>query len=323
MRTATVTKFGGPDVFELVRQPDPAPSPGQVIIAVAVADTLWLETMVRSGAGQDYWPMRPPYVPGNGVAGTVLATGAGVDPALAGRRVVAHTGSEGGYADRVAVAAAEVSQIPGQLDFVTAAALLHDGPTALALFDLTKAGPGDAVLVVGASGGLGLLSVQLARARCERVVALARTAKRARVAELGPDAVIDSGAPDWPDQARAALPADGADVVLDNIGGDLGEASYALTAPGGRFSAHGTPSGRFAQIDRDAARRDGRTVTGIEAVQMAPDVLKRYTEQALAQAAAGTIAPVIGQIFPLERAADAHTAIENRTTFGKTLLTTT
>src|ERR1700722_18999112 len=82
MRTATVTKFGGPDVFELVRQPDPAPSPGQVIIAVAVADTLWLETMVRSGAGQDYWPMRPPYVPGNGVAGTVLATGAGVDPAL-------------------------------------------------------------------------------------------------------------------------------------------------------------------------------------------------------------------------------------------------
>ncbi|HEY1917282.1 MAG TPA: zinc-binding dehydrogenase [Streptosporangiaceae bacterium] len=322
MQTATVTKFGGPEVFELVHRPDPVPGPGQVVIAVAVADTLWLETMVRSGAGQDYWPMRPPYVPGNGVAGAVLATGAGVDPALTGRRVVAHTGNEGGYADRAVVAAADLSGIPDQLDFRTAAALLHDGPTVLALFDVTKAGPEDAVLVAGASGGLGLLSVQLARARCGRVVALARAPKLERVAELGPYAVIDSSAPDWLDQARAALPKTGADVVLDNIGGDLGEASYALTAPGGRFSAHGTPSGRFAQLDRDAARRDGRTVTGIEAVQMAPDVLKRYTEQALALAAAGAITPVIGQVFPLERAADAHTAIEARTTFGKTLLTT-
>src|ERR1700729_2372139 len=112
MRTATVTKFGGPDVFEPVRQPDPAPGPGQVIIAVAVADTLWLETMVRSGAGQDYWPMRPPYVPGNGVSGLVRQAGPGADAGPGGRRVVAHTGNEGGYADRAVVAAEAVSLVP-------------------------------------------------------------------------------------------------------------------------------------------------------------------------------------------------------------------
>ncbi|MGH3717410.1 MAG: hypothetical protein ACRDRI_00935 [Pseudonocardiaceae bacterium] len=65
MRTATVTRFGGPEVLILVEQPDPALGPGQVVVAVEVADTLWLETVVRSGAGQDCWPMRPPYVPGN------------------------------------------------------------------------------------------------------------------------------------------------------------------------------------------------------------------------------------------------------------------
>ena len=342
MRTATVTRFGGPEVFAIVEHPDPVPEEGQVLIDVEVADTLWLEAMVRSGAGQDYWPMRPPYVPGNGVAGTVIETGDGVDQALTGQRVVAHTGSENGYADRAVVAAAAVSTVPDALDLRTAAALLHDGPTALRLFDVTKAGPGDAVLVVGASGGLGVLSVQLARARCARVVAAARAPKLPRLAALEPDAVIDTDQLDWLDRARAALggsvlggsavgssalsgsaPGGGADVVLDNVGGDLGEASFALvTEAGGRFSGHGTPSGRFAQIDRGQAARRGITVTGIEAVQMPPDVLKRYTEQALAEAAEGTIAPVIGQAFLLERAADAHAAIEGRAIFGKTLLLT-
>jgi len=122
--------------------------------------------------------------------------------------------------------------------------------------------------------------------------------------------------------AHTALPEAGADVVLDNIGGALGEASFGLVAAGGRFSAHGTPSGRFAQIDRQAAQRDGITVTGIEAVQMSAADLKRYTELALREAAAGVIAPVIGQTFPLAEASAVHAAIEGRQVFGKTLLTT-
>jgi NADPH2:quinone reductase len=322
MRAATVTRFGGPEVFEVVRRPDFEPGPGQVTIDVEAVDVLWLETMIRSGAGQAYWPSRPPYVPGNGVAGRVRQTGPGADAGLAGRRVVAHTGNEGGYADQVAVAAEAVSLVPDGLGLTEAAALVHDGPTALALFDITKVGSGDTVLVVGASGGLGIVSVQLARARAARVVAIARGAKLDRVRELKPDAVIDSQQPDWLARARAALPQAGADVVLDNIGGDLGEASFDLVADGGRFSAHGTPSGRFAQVDQAAAGRRGVTVTGIQSVQLAPAVRKRYTEQALAEAAAGTIAPVIGQVFPLEDAGQAHAAIEARTVFGKTLLTT-
>jgi NADPH2:quinone reductase len=319
MRAAMVTRFGGPEVFRVVETADPAPQPDQVVIDVEAADTLSLDTMVRSGAGQDYWPVRPPYVPGGGVAGRVSQVGADADPGLLGRRVVARTGVEGGYADRAVVAARAVSEVPDGLDLATAAALVHDGVTALALFDVTNVGPRDALLVVGASGGLGVLSVQLGRARAARVVAIARAAKLARVRQLNPDEVIDSEQPDWVEQARAAVGGRGADVVLDNVGGELGEASFSLVTSNGRFSAHGTPSGRFAQLDGQAAKR-GVSVTGIEAVQLSDADVRYYTEQALMGAAAGTITPVIGQTFPLEQAAAAHAAIEARDVFGKTLI---
>lgn len=321
MRAVTVTEFGTPEVLRLVELPDPAPGPGEVLIAVEVADTLWLETAVRSGSGQDYWPTRPPYVPGNGIAGRVVGLGADVDESWLGRRVAARTGGEGGYADRAVVAAEDLSPVPDGLDLRTAAALLHDGVTALALFDVTRVGRRDSVLVVGASGGLGILSVQLGRARAARVVAVARGPKLAQVRQLGADAVVDSEHPDWIDRARAALPDGGADVVLDNIGGSLGESALALVAPGGRFSAHGTPSGRFAAIDSAEAGRRRVIVTGIERVQMPAADQKRYTDQAFTEAVSAVLAPVIGQTFPLDRAADAHAGIEGRRIFGKTLLT--
>ena len=166
----------------------------------------------------------------------------------------------------------------------------------------------------------GILSVQLGRTRAGRVVAVARQGKLDRVRELKPDDVVDSEQPAWVEQARSAL-GGGADVVLDNIGGDVGEAAFALVVPGGRFSGHGTPSGRFAAVDQAEAARRGITVTGIERVQLSDTELVRYTDRAFAEAAAGTMAPVIGQTFPLECAVDAHAAIEGRQIFGKTLLT--
>lgn len=212
--------------------------------------------------------------------------------------------------------------MPDAVELTAAAAVLHDAPTALALFDVTNVGVDDTVLVIGASGGLGLLSVQLARARATRVVAVARSSKLGRVEELGPDVAIDSDQSDWVDRARAALGPRGADVVLDNIGGDVGEAGFLLAAEGGRFSGHGTPSGRFAEIDPAVAAGRGVKVTGIESVQMSDAALKSYTDLALREVEAGTIAPVIGQTFRLDEAAAAHAAIEGRTVFGKTLLLT-
>jgi NADPH2:quinone reductase len=323
MRAAVVTRFGAPEVIEPREVGEPVAGPGEAVVDVAVADVLWVETMIRRGRGGERFGVTPPYVPGGGVAGHVSSVADGVDAAWIGRAVVAPTGERGGYAERVAVPAGALSAVPEGLGLPQAAALLHDGVTALALFDGLRIGAEDAVLVVGASGGLGIVSVQLARARGARVVAAAREQRKlGRLRELGADAVIDSEAPGWVEQARAALGGEGADVILDNVGGAVGEASFAALAPGGRFSAHGTPSGRFASIDATEADRRGVTLRGIEHVQLSAAERKRFTDEALAEAAAGRIAPVIGQTFPLAQAAGAHAAIERRTVFGKTLLLT-
>lgn len=109
----------------------------------------------------------------------------------------------------------------------------------------------------------------------------------------------------------------GVDVVFDGAGGEIGRAAFELTLSGGRFSAHGTPAGGFAVPGPD--RRDV-TVRGIEQVQFVPQEARRLIARALSEAAAGRLRPVIGQTFPLERAAEAHAAIEERAVVGKTLL---
>jgi NADPH:quinone reductase len=134
--------------------------------------------------------------------------------------------------------------------------------------------------------------------------------------------IVDYSEPDWPRRVREATGGTGPDVVFDGAGGELGRAAFEITARGGRFSAHGGPSGGFTEIDRYEAERRRVTVRGIEQVQYSPTELRRMTERALSEAAAGRIKPVIGRTFPLEQAADAHAAIEAREVVGKTLLLT-
>ena len=321
MQQVVVERFGGPEVLAVQEVPKPVAGPGEVAVSVRAADVLWVETMVRRGNGKPHFPQVPPFVPGNAVVGHVLQVGDGVDPGWVGRAVATGTGGTGGYAELVAVPVAGLVPVPDGVEIPDAAALLHDAVTALALFELTQITSDDTVLVVGASGGLGIVSVQLAKAREARVIAIARDERKlARVRQLGADAVIDSEAPEWVREARAAVGCHGADVVLDNIGGAVGEAAFTLVAPGGRFSAHGTPSSRFAAVDPEEATRRDVTLSGIADVQLSGEDYRRLTAQALAEAAAGRITPVIGQTYPLEKAADAHAGIEARTVFGKSLL---
>ncbi|MET7651771.1 MULTISPECIES: zinc-binding dehydrogenase [unclassified Streptomyces] len=334
MRAAQVKAFGGPEVLATVELPDPAPGPGEVLIEVAHADTIYVETQIRAGRFRAYFPVEPPYIPGGGVSGTVTAVGAGVDAGWVGRRVTSFV--DGSYAERVSVPVTAPTPVPDGLDLSTAAALVHDGVTAAGLLDRTAVAAGDRVLILGASGGMGTLLIQLARARGARVVAAVRGARKsALVRELGAHAVVDVSEADWVERAREALTADvteaaeatggreaAADVVLDGVGGELGLAAFPLTAVGGRFSAHGAPSGGFAEVDVAEAERRGVTLFGIGDVQFGQAEARRLTAQVLAEAAAGRLRPVIGARFPLEEAAAAHAAIEGRELIGKVLLGT-
>jgi NADPH2:quinone reductase len=320
-----VTRFGGPEVLTAATAPVPVAGPGEVVIDVAAADVIFLDAMIRSGEATGFFPVRPPYVPGGGVAGTVAATGDGVDRAWLGRRVIARTGGpggSGGYAERAAAAIGQVVAVPDGVDLRDAAAVLHDGVTAEVLSERTGIGRGEQVLILGAAGGLGLLLVQLARAAGARVIAAARgQAKLDFVAERGADATVDYSEPGWTKRVLEVTGGAGPAVVFDGVGGELGLAAFGITAAGGRFSAHGAPSGGFAPIDPQDAERRRITVRGIEQAQLGDAEHARGAERVLAEVAAGRVRPHIGQVFPLTDAAAAHAAIEARTAIGKTLLT--
>lgn len=325
MRVALAQEFGGPEVLVAAERPDPVAGPGEVLVDVAYVDTIFVETQVRTGAFSEVFPVQVPYVPGGGIAGTVRTVGEGVDASWEGRRVIASLGFSGGYAERATVAAELLVPVPDPLGLREAAALVHDGVTALALLGSTAVKPGERVLVLGASGGMGTLLVQLAHAAGAHVVAVARgERKTALVRELGADTVVDGAASDWVEQTRSALADAGgpADVVLDGVGGQVGLAAVALVADGGRFSAHGAPTGGFAPVDPQEAARRSITLLGIGDVQLSDAEHVRLAGLALAEAAAGRLRPVIGEVFPLADAARAHAAIEGRGLLGKALLTT-
>jgi NADPH2:quinone reductase len=133
--------------------------------------------------------------------------------------------------------------------------------------------------------------------------------------------VIDTERDDWADEVRADLPR-GADVVLDNVGGALGRSVVPLLADGGRWSAHGTPGGSFTSIDEEQLVRHGQRLIRLTAAQLPLDRRMRLIAHGMELAAHGDLRMIVGQTFALDRAADAHTAIEGRTVFGATVLVT-
>jgi NADPH:quinone reductase len=318
MHAVWLRQFGPPEVLVPGDAPEPAAGSDQVVVAVAFAGITFVETQVR--AGRSPFPLPPgalPMIPGNGVGGVVAGLGSGIDPSLLGRRVVTGTGGRGGYAERVAVDAAGLVEIPEGLGTDEAVALLADGRTATALFRAARIVPGDRVLVEAAAGGVGSLLVQLAHAAGAVVVAAAGGPGKLRLArELGADVVVDYRTPEW--AAEVGAKAGGVDVVFDGVGGQIGRSAFELLGSGGRMLSYGLASGKFTQVADSEAQARGVTMS--RGVPVSPDEAVQVTRSALAEASSGSLRAVIGQRFPLEAAADAHRAIESRATTGKTLL---
>jgi NADPH:quinone reductase len=316
VRAILLSAFGPPDALVVTDLPAPVPGPGQALIEVEFASITFVETQVRAGKPPNP-AMLPslPMVPGNGVGGRVVAVGPGGDQALLGTLVVSTTGGSGGYAEQVAVDAAGLIGLPDGLGLAEAVALLADGRTALALVRTAAPRAGETVLVEAAAGGVGSLLVQLARTVGARVVAAAGGSRKlALAAELGAHVTVDYNLADWAERVRQET----IDLVFDGVGGTIGRTAFDLVRRGGRFSAFGLASGAFTQIPPAEAAE--RNISVIRGGPLSPHDMLELTRAALAEGAAGRLRPVIGQTFPLERAAEAHAAIEARATIGKTLL---
>jgi NADPH2:quinone reductase len=311
MRAVWLKEFGGPEVLAIGDAPDPVAGPGQVLIDVVYANITFVETQFRAGKPGPF-KAKPPMIPGNGVGGVVIEVGEGVDPGLVGTRVVSSLKGEGGYAERAAIDAEALIQVPDGLGLDDALALLADGRTAKIMMASTAPKPGERVLVEAAAGGVGTVLVQLAKAAGATVVAAVGGERKAELArELGADMTVDYREPGWTDKVGRV------DVVFDAVGGDIGRAAFELLGVGGRIVNFGLASGEWAGVDEAAAAERGVTIASWSGT---PEQMRALARAAIEDAAAGRLRPVIGQRFPLERAADAHAAIESRATLGKTLL---
>jgi NADPH2:quinone reductase len=319
VKAVWLTEFGGPQVLVARDTPDPEPGPGQVLVDVAYAGITFIETRFRATGRGPFGSPGPaaPLIPGNGVGGVVAAVGTGVPASLVGTRVVSATGGTGGYASQVAVDAAGLFPVPDGLGLDTATALLADGRTATMLVRTAAPKPGERVLVEAAAGGVGSLLVQLAKAAGAYVVAAAGGAGKLDLArELGADETVDYREPGWASGVDGGVDG-GVDIVFDGVGGEISRAAFGLLSRGGRMLSFGLASGTWSPVTPEEAAAHG--VTLLRAAPT-PAQLRADTESALAAAAAGRLRAVVGGRFPLDRAADAHAAIESRATVGKTLL---
>ncbi|MFB8007477.1 zinc-binding dehydrogenase [Nocardia sp. NPDC056000] len=328
MRVVEAKAFGDPEVLAVNEVPDPVAGAGEVVVAVAAADVMFLDTMLRSGAGRDYFPVHPPFVPGGAVSGVVESVGPGVDAEWIGRRVATPTADSGiasgtptgGYAEKVLAKADTLSIVPEDLTLDQAVALVHDGRTALAVADRAELRAGEWVLITAAAGGLGTLLIQLARTAGARVIAAARgEAKLALAQRLGAEAVVDYSRPDWVDQVREIT--GGVHAVLDGAGGRIGGDSVAALVAGGRLLGYGNAAGGFAAVDAEAAAARDITVLTLFDITAAGTDWVALHDRVQAEAAAGRLEVVIGQRFALEDAAAAHSTIESRAAAGRTILT--
>jgi len=313
-----VHEFGPPSVLIAEEVRNPVPGVEQVVIDVEIANVTFVETQVRAGRPPDPAMLpRLPAILGNGVGGVVASVGAGVDSELIGRRVITSLHGTGGYAERAVADTTGLIHIPDQIETRDAVALLADGRTAMLLMRAAAIRSGETVVVEAAAGGVGSLLVQLARNAGARVIGAVGTRHKLEVArELGASVLVDYADAQWATQIRSKV--GNVDVVFDGVGGTIGRAAFELLRPGGRFVPFGMASGSFAPVsDADAGEAQ---VTLIRSGRRTPGELCDLAQMALQEALAGRLRPLIGQTFPLERASEAHAAIEGRATVGKTLL---
>ncbi|NNH75234.1 zinc-binding dehydrogenase [Nocardia uniformis] len=319
MKAVMVQEFGGPEVLTVADLPDPRPAAGQVLITTEAIGVGGLDALIRSGALATYGGT-PGHILGIEVAGTVTEVGEGVDTAWVGRRVWAHTGESGGYAERAVASAETLVALP--TDLSAAAAVTLGSSAMVAHFALRHAHfePGESVLVRGAAGGIGVMAVQLAaRGGAGAVAVTTSSAERGeRLRELGATHVLDRlgrGAPD--------APAD-YDVILDIVvGADL-PSFFARLAPNGRMVAVGAMAGMPPAdfgMELVAAFRKSMSFATFSADTVPAAERRAATTELFTAASRGELKAVVHEALPLEQAVLAHQKMEAGEVFGRIALT--
>lgn len=327
MRAITMEGFGGPNDAVIREWPDAAPGPGEVLVETRAVAANYVDLVIMAGKYQ--FRAEPPFIPGKHPAGIVRAVGDGVTGLAVGDRVLAMQESSA-FAERVVAKADWTYPLPEALSFTDAASMALVFDTAwFALHDRGRIAAGDTVLVLGATGGVGLAAVQLAKAAGATVLAGVSSPDKAPLAsEAGADAIVNLSGDDLrgrlKEQVLAATGGNGADIVVDPLGGDFFDAALRALAWRGRLVVIGFAAGRIPSVAANYLLVRNIEVSGLQVSdyrRRQPERMTAAFAEMFAQVEAGTIRPLPTTVVPFEEFRTAFRAIEDRTARGRMVLT--
>lgn len=325
MQAVTIPQPGEADALVLADVPDPTPEPGEVLIDVVAAGVNRADIMQRRG----FYPPPPGACayPGLEVSGRIAEIGAGAGEFAVGDEVCALL-SGGGYAQRVAVPVGQVLPVPRGVGIIEAAGLPEVAATVWSnVFQTAGLQPGQTLLVHGGSSGIGTMAIQLAHALGSRVAVTAGSADKLEACRaLGADILIDYKESDFVEALARETDGHGADVILDVVGAKYLPRNVDALAVEGRLVVIGLQGGRTGELDlgKLLGKRGAVFATSLRARPAAEKaaIVAAVREHVWPLVEAGRVRPVVQEVLPLARAADAHRILEASGHIGKVILTT-
>lgn len=316
MKAIRVHELGGAEKLTLEEIEKPVPKANEVLIKVVAAGVNFADTMMRSG---NYLTKPPlPFTLGYEAAGTIESLGENVTNFSIGQRVLATT-SSGGYAEFATAKADLTMPIPDGLGFGESTALLVQGLTALGLLNETKSG--QTILIHAAAGGVGSLLVQLAKFKGLKVIGTASSEQKLElVANLGADLAVNYSKEDWTEKVLKATNRRGVDWLIEMVGGEIVAQNLKVLAKHGTMWIYGAASGEDYKVSVLSLMAKNHTIRGYWLVNESLDNRAKFTQELLEHVRAGRLKIQVTE-FPLEKAREAHEAIESRKTTGKVVLT--
>ncbi len=322
MKAVLCKAYGTPESLVTADVEPLKPGKGQVVLSVKACGVNFPDVLIIQGKYQ-FKPALP-FSPGSEVSGIVKAVGEGVERVNIGDHVIAFTGW-GGFAEEVVVDTRKLIPMPDGIDFSTAAAFtLVYGTAHHALKDRAQLRSGETLLVLGASGGVGLAAVEIGKVMGARVIAAASSDEKLTVCKQhGADEVINYSTEDIRERVKILTEGNGVDVVFDPVGGTYSEPALRSIAWNGRFLVIGFATGDIPRIPLNLPLLKGCSIVGVfwgSFTEREPKRNQEHLQELLKWLAEGKLKPHISASYPLERAAEALSAMMNRKVKGKVVL---
>jgi NADPH2:quinone reductase len=323
MKAVLCKQFGPPDSLVVEEIASPRAGPGEVVVSMKAASVNFPDVLIIQNKYQFKPPL--PFSPGSELAGVVKEVGGGVQSVRPGDKVIAFT-TYGAFAEEVKTDAARLIPLPEKMDFVTGAAfLLTYATTDHALRDRGALAAGETLLVLGASGGVGLAAVEIGKVLGARVIACASSEDKLAVCRShGADATINYAAEDLRERLKSLTEGRGADVIYDPVGGAYSEPAFRSIAWRGRHLVVGFAAGEIPKLPLNLALLKGAAVVGVfwgDFARREPQRFAASVGQLTKWFAEGRLKPHVSQTLPLEKAADALKLMAARQVKGKLVLT--